>query len=165
MTIDSGLKSLDSKHTNFHQDLERFVVGLIRDCHIATCGQIFDLDLDSKLEKTPRPIEIDSKLNLPLDINKHTIEPDWITYEWEVPEVIGLRCCQGEQQISLAKTLRTTIVLIGYDFHFEATTCEEYLKKEWGNLGIGLLELIISGIGDSPKSHSEYSRATYTTQS
>jgi hypothetical protein len=57
----------------------------------------------------------------------------------------------------LAETLRTTIILIGYDFHFEATICEEYLKKEWGNLGIGLLELIISGISDSLKSHSEYS--------
>jgi hypothetical protein len=31
VTIDSGPKSLDSKHPNFHQDLERFVVRPIRD--------------------------------------------------------------------------------------------------------------------------------------
>ena len=52
VTIDSGPRSLDSKHPNFQQDLERFVVGPIRDCHIATWGQIFDSDdsLESESE-------------------------------------------------------------------------------------------------------------------
>ncbi len=37
----SGPRVLDSTHPNFQQDLERFVVGPIRDFHIATWGQIF----------------------------------------------------------------------------------------------------------------------------
>lgn len=44
VTMDSGPRSLDSKHPDFQQDLERFVVGPIRDYHIATWGQIFDSD-------------------------------------------------------------------------------------------------------------------------
>jgi hypothetical protein len=44
VTMASGPRSLDSKHPNFQQDLERFVVGPIRDYHIATWGQIFDND-------------------------------------------------------------------------------------------------------------------------
>jgi hypothetical protein len=103
-------------------------------------------------EMTQSSIELDSNLKSPLEINKHLVEPDWIVYEWEVPAVIRFRCRQEEQQVSLAETLRTTIVLIGYDFHFEATTCEGYLRREWGNLGIELLELIISAIDDSLKS-------------
>jgi hypothetical protein len=38
----SGPKTLDSEDPNFLQDLERFVVGPIRDFHIATWGQIFN---------------------------------------------------------------------------------------------------------------------------
>jgi hypothetical protein len=37
----SGPRALDSTHPNFQQDLEHFVVGPIRDFHIATWGQIF----------------------------------------------------------------------------------------------------------------------------
>jgi len=36
----SGPKTLDSEDPNFQQDLERFVVGPIRDFHMATWGQI-----------------------------------------------------------------------------------------------------------------------------
>jgi hypothetical protein len=38
--VPSGPKTLDSEDPNFRQDLERFVVGPIRDFHIATWGQI-----------------------------------------------------------------------------------------------------------------------------
>ena len=163
----SAVIGLVSKHPNFQQDLERFVAAPIRNYHAATWGQVSEgkvhSNLDLALETTQSSTELDSNLNSPLEINKRNIEPDWITYEWEIPEVMRLRCLQGDQQMSLAETLRTTIVLIGYDFHFEAATCEGYLKREWGNLGIELLELIISSICDSPKSPCEYPQATYTT--
>ena len=38
--MSSGLKKLDSADPNFRQDLERFVVGPIRDFHMVTWGQI-----------------------------------------------------------------------------------------------------------------------------
>jgi hypothetical protein len=44
VVMDSGLRRLDSTHPNFQQDLERFVVGPIRDFRIATWGQIFNGD-------------------------------------------------------------------------------------------------------------------------
>ena len=44
VTIESGPRSLDSKHPDFQQDLERFVVGPIRDYHGATWEQISDGD-------------------------------------------------------------------------------------------------------------------------
>jgi len=42
VTMDSGTRSLDSRHPDFQQDLERFVVGPIKDYHKATWKQIFD---------------------------------------------------------------------------------------------------------------------------
>ncbi len=44
----SGPRALDSSHPNFQQDLERFVVGPIRDFHIATWGQIFQEENDDQ---------------------------------------------------------------------------------------------------------------------
>jgi hypothetical protein len=44
VTLGSGPRSLDSKHPDFQQDLERFVVGPIRDYHMATWEEIFDGD-------------------------------------------------------------------------------------------------------------------------
>lgn len=44
VVMDSGLRILDSTNPDFQQDLERFVVGPIRDFRIATWGQIFNGD-------------------------------------------------------------------------------------------------------------------------
>lgn len=44
VTMPSGPRSLNSEHPNFQEDLERFVVGPIRDFHMATWGQIFHED-------------------------------------------------------------------------------------------------------------------------
>ncbi len=152
----SGIVVLDSRNPNFQEDLERFVVAPIRDFHLATWGQTFNVNFGLNLDLAPKTtqsaLELDINPKSLLEINKQTTEPDWVSYEWEVPEVLRLRCRQGEQWMSLSESLRTTIVLIGYDFHYEAATCEGYLKKEWGSLGVEILDVIISSIGDSPKS-------------
>jgi hypothetical protein len=143
--LPSGVIVLNSKNSHFQQDLERFVVAPIRrsrDFHADSSGHSLGNSIYSSVDSLP--------------IDKGSIEPDWITYEWEIPEVISLRGGQREQQTLFAETLRTTVVLTGYDSYVEATTCEGYMKREWGDLGLELLELIISGIGYSPKSPGEY---------
>jgi hypothetical protein len=148
--LPSGVVELNSKHQNFQQDLEQFVVAPIRNLRASNWGLTTEINIISN----PRS---------PLEVSKSSIEPNWITYEWEVPEAIDLKRGRGEQQMSVAETLRTTVVLTGYNFNVEATTCEGYMRREWGDLGLELLELIISGIGNSRRSPCEYFHATCTT--
>ncbi|KAI9765621.1 MAG: hypothetical protein M1839_005415 [Geoglossum umbratile] len=91
----------------------------------------------------------------PLVGERHDIMPDWITCEWEFPPVLST-------SFSDPQTLKTTVVITGWDSSFEVTTCEVYLKREWGGIGVELLQLIISNFGDSrleDGTNSKYIRA------
>jgi len=159
--IASGIKALDSSHPSFQQDLERFVVVPIRQFRANTWGQFSWFD-ELEGEKNKSSVDLSLYLNSLKESNERTIEPDWITFEWEVPEVLVSTCRQAEQPMSLSETLRTAVVLIGYEFYYEAAICEAYLEKEWGDLGTEIINLIISGIGSPQEDPREYPRAIYT---
>jgi len=152
VAVASGMKSLDSSHPSFQQDLERFVVVPIRQFRASIWGQFSWFD-ELEGEKF---VDLDLYLNSLKESSERTIEADWITFEWEVPEVLASICRQAEQPMSLSETLRTAVVLIGYDLYYEAAMCEAYLEKEWGDLGTEIINLIISGIGSSQEDPSEY---------
>jgi len=160
--ISSGLKSLDSNHPSFHQDLERFVIAPIRHFRAATWEQFSSLD-DFEGETYKGSMQLDFNFNLLLGSNEPAIELDWITFEWELPEIICSIYRLSEREISLGETLRTTVVLIGYGFHYEAAICGEYLEREWGNFGLELLDMVISGLSGSPENPREYPGAIFTT--
>lgn len=142
----TGTKSLDSSHSSFQADLDRFVVSPIRDFRETIHGR-YSWSADRGGFFRDRHFE---RL-LMIESTDHIAEPDWVTFQWEVPEVISSMCDQREQPMSLSEILRTTVVLIGYDSHYEAAICEAYLEREWGNVGKEVVDMLICGIGGSPE--------------
>ena len=82
------------------------------------------------------------------------IIPDWFECGWEVQEVLQMNPCYKDPEFSIAKVLRSLIVLTGDRSSFEATVCEEYMTDEWGSIGLDLLESVACRL-DSANSDRE----------
>lgn len=84
------------------------------------------------------------------------IIPDWFECDWEIPKVLKMNPCYKDPDFSIAKVLRSLIVLTGDRSSFEATGCEEYIKGKWGYIGLDLLESVVCRLdsADSRKCES-----------
>lgn len=71
------------------------------------------------------------------------IIPDWFECDWEVQEVLQMN---KEHEFSMAKVLRSLVVLTGGRSSFEATVCEKYLTDKWGRIGLDLLDSVAFGL-------------------
>jgi hypothetical protein len=86
-----------------------------------------------------------SGLRALLDSSQAGALPDAVTCQWEVPEVIKTSQAKSEGVYD-PEILGRIVVLTGLDGEYEATTCEEYLKREWGDIGIEVLDWVIFGL-------------------
>lgn len=70
------------------------------------------------------------------------IIPDWFECDWEVQEVLQTNSCLKDPEFSIAKVLRSLVVLSGDRFSYEANVCERYMTEKWGSIGLDLLDSI-----------------------
>ncbi|KAI9760930.1 MAG: hypothetical protein M1840_002172 [Geoglossum simile] len=68
--------------------------------------------------------------------------PDVVTCQWEIPAVVKAAQAELDGKFDPG-VLRRLVVLTGLEGEYEATTCEQYLGREWGDVGIGVLDWII----------------------
>jgi len=83
--------------------------------------------------------------------------PDLVTCQWEIPAVVKAAQAEpgGKSDLGILKRL---VVLTGLEGEYEATTCEQYMGREWGNVGIDVLDWIIYSLSAAGEMTCEFSR-------
>jgi hypothetical protein len=78
-----------------------------------------------------------------------------VTCQWEIPAVIKAALAEPDQKPDPG-ILKRLVVLTGLEGEYEATTCEQYLGREWGDVGFDVLDWIIYSLGAAGEMTCEF---------